>query len=62
MNNNYFEVIENHSEPLLNIMCFYLTTTVIRAITASDVYSMASEVDWLSTLSSAADAFANTSE
>lgn len=27
-----------------------------------DVYSMESEVDWLSTLSSAADAFANTSE
>lgn len=62
MNNNYFEVIENPSEPLLNIMCFYLTTTVIMAITASDVYAMASEVDWLSTLSSAADAFANTSE
>lgn len=60
--NNYFQVIENPSEPLLNIMCLYLTTIVIRAITASDLYSMESEVDWLSALSSAADAFANTSE
>lgn len=61
-NNDYFKVIENPSETLPNIMCFYLTTILTRAITETDVYLMESEAHWLSTLSSAADAFHNTSE